>query len=161
MSMTSTERFETVIEYRQAFDRLLAATRLHLRIYDQDLRELALDTPARIDALRSLCLSGPGRRIEILLRNWDSVRDHQPRLMELLQHFSHALEIRQEESVDQAPMDAYVLGDDRLILTRPHRDSARSLLHLDDPLACRAHIQTFSQFWERSEGPLASRPLGL
>jgi hypothetical protein len=161
MSTTSAERLETLIEYRQAFDRLLAATRQHLRIYDQDLHELALDTPQRIDALRSLCLRGAGRRIEILLRDWASVRDQQPRLMGLLQHFSHALEIRQEEAVDEAPMEAYVLGDDRLILTRPHRDSARGLLHLDDPLACGAHMQTFSQLWQRSEGPLASRPLGL
>jgi hypothetical protein len=161
MSMTSAERFETLIEYRQAFDRLLAATRRHLRIYEQDLRELALDSPERIDALRSLCLSGPGRRIEILLRDWSSVRDRQPRLTGLLQYFGHVLEVRQEEPVKAAPMDTYVLGDDRLILTRPHRDSARSLLHLDDPLSCTAHIQTFSQVWQRSEGPLASRPLGL
>jgi hypothetical protein len=161
MSMASAERFESLVEYRQAFDRLLAATRQHLRICDQDLHELALDTPQRIDALRSLCLAGPGRRIEILLRDWASVRDRQPRLMGLLQHFSHVLEIRQEEAVDEAPMEAYVLGDDRLILTRPHRDSAGSLLHLDDPLACGAHIQTFSQLWQRAEGPLASRPLGL
>jgi hypothetical protein len=161
MNMTNAERFETLIQCRQAFDRLLAVTRQHLRIYDQDLRELALETPQRIDALRSLCLSGPGRRIEILLRDWAPVRDRQPRLMGLLQHFSHALEIRQEQPIDEASMEAYVLGDDRLVLTRPHRDSARGVLHLDDPLACRAHIQTFSQLWQQSEGPLASRPLGL
>ena len=159
--MNSAERLETLIEYRQAFDRLLAATRQHLRIYDQDLRELALDAPQRVDALRSLCLSGTGRRIEILLRDWALVRDRQPRLMSLLQDFGHVLSIRQEEALDEAPMEAYVLGDDRLILTRPHRDSARSLLHLDDPLACRAHLQTFDQLWQRAEGPLASRPLGL
>lgn len=159
--MNSAERFETLVEYRQAFDRLVAATRQHLRVYDQDLRDLAVDTPQRIEALRGLCLSGSGRRIEILLRDWASVRDHQPRLMGLLQHFGHVLEIRQEEAVDEAPMEGYVLGDDRLILVRPHRDSARSLLHLDDPLACRAHIQTFDQLWQRAEGPLASRPLGL
>ncbi len=159
--MTSAERFETLIEYRQAFDRLLAGTRHQLRIYDEDLRELALDTPQRIDALRNLCLSGPGRRIEILLRDWAPVRDRQPRLMGLLQVFGHILEIRQEGAVAEAPMEAYVLGDDRLILTRPHRDSPRSLLHLDDPLACRAQMQTFSQLWQRSEGPLASHPLGL
>ena len=159
--MSSAERLETLIEYRQAFDRLLAATRQRLRIYDQNLRELALDTPQRIDALRSLCLSGSGRRIEILLRDWNVVRDKQPRLMGLLQHFGHVLEIRQEEALDEAPMEAYILGDDRLILTRPHRDNARSLLHLDDPLACAAHTHTFDQLWQRAEGPLASRPLGL
>jgi hypothetical protein len=161
MNMTSAERLETLIEYRQAFDRVLAATRQHLRIYDQDLRELALDTPQRIDALRNLCLSGPSRRIEILLRDWATVRDRQPRLMGLLQNFSHVLEIRQEGTVVEAPMEAYVLGDDRVILTRPHRDSAASLLHFEDPLSCRAHIQTFSQLWQRSEGPLAAHPLGL
>ena len=159
--MNSAERLETLIEYRQAFDRLLAATRQHLRIYDQNLSELAIDTPQRIDALRNLCLAGPGRRIEILLRDWSLVRDRQPRLMGLLQTFGHVVEIRQEEAVDEAPMEAYVLGDDRLILIRPHRDSARSLLQLDDPLACRAHMQLFNQLWQRAEGPLASRPLGL
>jgi hypothetical protein len=58
-------------------------------------------------------------------------------------------------------METYILGDDRLILTRPHRDNARSLLHLDDPLACAAHTHTFDQLWQRAEGPLAARPLGL
>jgi hypothetical protein len=159
--MSGAEHLETQVEFRQAFDRLLAATRQHLRIYDQDLRELALDTPQRIDALRSLCLSGPGRRIEILLRDWASARDHQPRLMGLLQHFGHVLEIRQEEAIDEPPMETYVLGDDRLVLIRPHRDSGHGLLHLDDALACRPRMQSFDQLWNRAEGPLASRPLGL
>jgi hypothetical protein len=159
--MSTIERYETPGEYRQAFDRLLTGTRRHLRIYDQDLLELALDTPQRIEALRQLCLSGSFPRIEILLRDWSAVRDRQPRLMALLQQFSHAMEIRQEEQISEPAMESFVTGDDRLALVRPHRDGWRSLLHLDDPLSARAHIQNFDQLWQRSEGPLASRPLGL
>jgi hypothetical protein len=159
--MSTIERFETPGEYRQAFDRLLTGTHRHLRIYDQDLLELAIDTPQRVEALRQLCLSGSPRRIEILLRNWAPVRDRQHRLMALLQQFGHVLEIRQEEEIDEPAMESFVIGDDRLILVRPHRDSWRSLLHLEDPLSARAHIQIFDQLWQRSEGPLASRPLGL
>lgn len=159
--MSTVERFETPGEYRQAFDRLLAASLRQLRIYDQDLLELALDTPQRIEALRQLCLSGSARRIEILLRDWALVRDRQPRLVGLLQQFSHVMEIRREEEIDEPSMESFVVGDDRLILVRPHRDSWRSLLHLEDPLTARVHIQNFDQLWQRAEGPLDSRPLGL
>lgn len=159
--MSTTEHFDTPGEYRQALDRLLAATRRQLRIYDQDLRELALDTPPRIEALRGLALSGNGRRIEILLRDWTAVRDRQPGVMNLLQHFGHVIEIRQEEAIDEPAMESYCIADDRALLIRPHRDSWRGLLQVDDPLACRAHMQAFDQLWQRAEGPLAFRPLGL
>ena len=159
--MSMVEQFETPGEYRQALDRLMAASVRRLRIYDQDLHELALDAPPRIEALRRLCLAGANRRIEILLRDWGPVRDRQPRLMGLLQQFSHVLEIRREEDLSEPAMESFVIGDDRLLLIRPHRDSWRSLLHLDDPLAAQIHLQNFDQLWQRAEGPLASRPLGL
>ncbi|MGA7178718.1 MAG: hypothetical protein WBX11_03890 [Thiobacillaceae bacterium] len=159
--MSTVERFDTPGEYRQALDRLLAASLRHLRIYDQNLVELALDTPQRIEALRQFCLSGSARRIEILLRDWAPVQDRQPRIMALLQQFSHVLEIRREEEINEPAMESFVIGDDRLILVRPHRDSWRSQLHLEDPLVAGAHIQNFDQLWQRAEGPLASRALGL
>jgi len=159
--MSTVEHFETPGEYRQAFDRLLSLSQRQLRIYDQDLLELALDSPRRIEALRQLCLSGSPQRIEILLRDWSTVRDRQPRLMGLLQQFSHVMEIRREEEISEPAMESFVIGDDRLILVRPHRDSWRSLLHLEDPLSARAHMQNFDQLWQRSEGPLAVRQMGL
>jgi hypothetical protein len=159
--MKIAEHFDSLVQYRQAFDRLIVATQRHLRIYDQDLRELALDTPQRIDALRNLALSGNGRRIEILLRNWAPVRDQQPKLMGLLQHFSHVMEIRQEEEIDEPSMESFCIGDDRVLLVRPHRDSWNSHLYFDNPLTARAHIQNFGQLWQRAEGPLAFKPLGL
>jgi hypothetical protein len=159
--MNTSEPFDTVVEGRRAYDNLMAATQRSLRVFDQDLSELALDAQPRIDALRRLCLSGSNPRIEILLRDWAPVRDRQPGLMDLLRNFGHIIEIRQEEPMGDPPMESFCIGDDRMLLIRPHRENWRGHLHRDDPLGCRVHLATFSQLWQRSEGPLASRPLGL
>jgi hypothetical protein len=157
--MSEIEHLDTPSGYLQAFDRLLAGTHRHLRIFDQDLRELDLGKPQNIAALKGLALSGG--RVEILLRDWAPVRDYMPGVMSLLQNFSHLIAIRQEEVIEEPSMESFCVGDDSSVLVRPHRHSWRSQLYLNDPLAAQVHIRKFEPLWQRAEGPLSFKPLGL
>jgi len=89
--------FETPSEFRAAFDALLASTLRQLRLYDHDLSLLEIDHLPRHTALRTLCVAGGGRRVELLLDDISRVTRDQPRLMQLVRDFSHVLEIRQAD----------------------------------------------------------------
>ena len=89
--------FETPAELRAAFDALLDSTQRQLRLYDHDLSLLDIDQLPRHNCLRAICVSGGGRRIELLLDEIHLVARNCPRLMQLVRDFGHVIEIRQAD----------------------------------------------------------------
>ena len=153
--------FETTSEFRDAFDTLLAGTQRQLRVYDHDLSVLDIDHPARLAALRALCVAGGGRRIELLLDDISRVaRDH-PRLMPLLRDFGHVLEIRQADPNAPRPDQAFVLADRHGMLVRADKAATRGTLHEDDPGSTAALHQSFEGMWQRAPASVSATTLGL
>ena len=153
--------FETPVEFRAAFDALLAATHRQLRLYDHDLSLLDIDDASRLAALRALCVAGGGRRIEILLDDIGRVaRDH-PRLMLLLRDFGHVLEIRQADPDAPRPDQAFVLADRHGILMRADKAAVRGALHEDDPARATALDHSFEEMWQRAPASVSASTLGL
>lgn len=153
--------FETPAEFRAAFDELLAATLHDLRVYDRDLGLLELDHAPRHAALRTLCVAGGGRRIELLLDDISRVaRDH-PRLMQLVRDFGHVLEIRQADPDSPRPDQAFVVADRQGVLLRADKAAVHGMLHWDDARDARLLNQDFEGMWQRSPASVSATTLGL
>lgn len=153
--------FETPSEFRAAFDELLTSTQRLLRVYDHDLSLLDIDHAPRHATLRTLCVAGGGRRIELLLDDIDRVaRDH-PRLMQLVRDFGHVLEIRQADPNAPRPDQAFVLADRHGLLLRADKAAVRGAVHPDDPGGTTALHQTFEGMWQRAPASVPATTLGL
>ena len=152
---------ETPAELRAAFDTLLANTQRQIRLYDHDLSPFDLDHLPRHAALRTLCVAGGGRRIELLLDSISLVaRDH-PRLMQLVRDFGHVIEIRQADPTAPRPDQAFVLADRHVVLLRADKAAPHGTLHLDDPHHAVTLHQSFEAMWQRSQASVSATTLGL
>ena len=153
--------FETPAEFRDAFDALLAGTRRQLRLYDRDLDLLQIDHPPRHAALRTSCVAGGGRRIELLFDDVSRVaRDH-PRLMQLVRDFGHVLEIRQADPDAPRPDQAFVLADRHGVLLRADKGAVHGALHADDPARATELNHAFEAMWQRAPAQVSATTLGL
>ena len=153
--------FETPAEFRAAFDALLDNTQRQLRLYDHDLSLLEIDHLPRHTRLRTLCLAGGGRRIELLLDEIHHVaRDH-PRLMQLVRDFGHVIEIRQADPNMPRPDQAFALADRHGVLVRADKAALHGVLHLDDAHTAVQLNQEFEGMWQRSQASVSATTLGL
>lgn len=154
-------QIETPAELRAAFDTLLAGTPRQLRLYDHDLALFELDHLPRHASLRTLCVAGGGRRVELLLDDISRVaRDH-PRLMQLLRDFGHVIEIRQADPGAPRPEQAFVLADQHGVLLRADKGAVRGALHLDDVRDAATLRQSFDGLWQRAPAQVSATTLGL
>ena len=153
--------FETPTEFRAAFDALLAGTLRQLRLYDHDLGLFDIDHLPRHTALRTLCVAGGGRHIELLLDDISRVVRDQPRLMQLVRDFSHVIEIRQADPGAPRPDQAFVLADRHGVLLRADKAAVHGTLHMDDARDSVALQQSFEGMWQRSQASVAATTLGL
>ncbi|MCL5060587.1 MAG: hypothetical protein M1449_08850 [Candidatus Thermoplasmatota archaeon] len=153
--------FETPAEFRTAFDALLGKTQRQLRLYDHDLSLLDIDHAPRHAALRALCVTGGGRRIELLLDDISLVARKHPRLMQLVRDFGHVLEIRQADPDAPRPDEAFVLADRHGVLLRADKAAVRGTLHLDDARDAVLLNQSFDGMWQRSPAGVSATTLGL
>lgn len=153
--------FETPAEFRDAFDTLLAGTQRQLRVYDHDLGLLELEHLPRHAHLRTLCVAGGGRRIELLLDKIDQVARDCPRLMQLVRDFGHVLEIRQADPNMPRPDQAFALADRHGVLVRADKAATRGTLHMDDPHTASSLHQEFELMWQRSQASVTATTLGL
>ena len=153
--------FETPIEFRAAFDALLASTQRQLRLYDHDLSLLDIDHAPRHATLRALCVAGGGRRIELLIDDISRVARDCPRLMQLVRDFGHVLEIRQADPGAPRPDQAFVLADRHGVLLRADKSAVHGTLHMDDARDSVALQQSFESMWQRSQAVVTATTLGL
>ncbi len=153
--------FATINEYQAALDRLIAAAQHRIRIHDRNLADGDFNTVVRHDSLRSFCVAGAGRRIEILLDETDTVQYHCPRLMQLLRDFGHVIEIRQTEPGSERPEHGFALADRHAVLRRHDKDDLRGSLDLDNVHDAVLLHDLFERLWERAPVVVPATTLGL
>ncbi len=157
----SAQAIDTAVGYQTAFDRLLAAARRRLCLYDRTLDDLRIEDPARHAALRAFCVAGGGHRLDILLDEIDTLRARHPRLIELLRDFGHVLAIRQADPEAARPDHGFVVADQRGVLRRFDKLSLRGSLDLDDPHGAALLHKEFDALWERAPALISATTLGL
>ena len=153
--------FETPAEFRAAFDALLDSTQRQLRLYDHDLSLFDIDQLPRHNRLRTICVAGSGRRIELLLDEIHPIARDCPRLMQLVRDFGHVIEIRQADPNMPRPDQAFALADRHGALVRADKSALHGTLHLDDAHSTILLHQEFEGMWQRAQAGVTATTLGL
>ena len=159
--MTST-LLTTWREYHEATQEILDRSTATLEIFDEDLSSLQLESPSRMAALRAfLDPHRYARRLTIVVRKTDFVRQYNPQLMKLLSAYAPALTITESPPHLGTLDDSLLIADGRHALVRFHRDHAHARLIVDDTGECAPFLQRFHEIVAAGGEPLSPTTLGL
>lgn len=147
--------------YRAAIDRLVLAARRQICIFDRDLAGAGFNDPDRSEALRRFLLMGRDNRLRIVLHDTAALPRREPRLMNLLRQFSHAISIHETEREARSLYDGIMVADAVHYVHRFHFDHPRGTWGLDQPERAQALSRRFEEIWQASRPALAATTLGL
>ena len=148
-------------EYRSAIDRLLAMVKREIRIYDQNIIELGLDSPPRLEHLKRLLQANLPETFRAALRDCEPLKRDCPRLMRLLADYAHGMTVQQTPEHLAHLRDAMVLIDGRHGLIRFDRDQPRSKLLIGETDELQPYLRRFEDIWAEGGTPLSITTLGL
>src|SRR5258706_180665 len=83
----------TLAEQTVAIDELVALARRRIRVFDQDLSQTGWNQASRIDPLAAFLRGTRGRRLDIIVHDTTYLETACPRMLKLLQAYSHAITI--------------------------------------------------------------------
>ena len=137
-------------EYLDALEQLIGLAQRELRILDADLFHLQLDSTRTSDLLREFLLRGRDNRLCIAVHDTEHLRNHCPRLLELLRRFSERMFIHQTKGDATRAQDCLVLADKRHFVRRPVQAQPRAALRLNDEMESQAIYLRFCEIWDSS-----------
>lgn len=148
-------------EYQEAVDLLLPRAERELRVFDPDLSDLALHSPARVELLRSFLKRSRNNRLLIAVHDVDYVTRQAPRLVAMLGTFSASMFIHKTAGDAARVQDCFVLCDELHLVRRAVAAQPRGALYLDDPREARGMRERFDQIWESSFPAVSASQAGL
>ena len=159
--VAQTVPFALPSEYGPALDRLIEEAADEILVFDRDLQDGGWGSPARIAALRGFLLSHRRTRIEIIVHDTQHIEAYLPRLVLLLQEFSHKLSILRTIEDGRNASDGFALADNRHFVHRFHLDSARGELTLNNPKKARELRERYDETLAFTEPGVNPTQLGL
>jgi hypothetical protein len=157
----SSETLLTTAEQSAAIDRLIALAELRIRVFDHDLSQMGWNRDVRMEGLSTFLRGGRGRRVDIIVHDVRYASESCPRLMSLLQRYSHALTIYRTGAEARHASDPLLIIDERHFLHRFHFEQPRAALGLDQPEEARSLINRFDEIWATGEPGINATQLGL
>lgn len=154
-------KLEGPIDYEKALDSLIPRAHRQLRIFDQDLRNQGYNSQGRFDLLQRFLLQNRANRLTIVLHDTDYLTRECPRMLKLVQQFSHAIDIMRTTDDARGISDPFVIADDEHYLHRFHYDHPRAALTLNDKEGALDLIRRFNEIIEVSEPAAPPTTLGL
>lgn len=155
------ELFNSWGEYQAAIDRVLALAEREIRIYDQDMIGLKLDSPSRLERLTRLLQSNRPDTLQVAVRDSEGLKRDCPRLMQLLTTYTHGMTVQQTPEHLAHLRDAMILIDGRHGLIRFDRDHPRSKLLIDENEELLPYLRRFEEIKSEGGTPLSITTLGL
>ena len=150
----SYERFDSEASYLAAIDFVLAQAKSSLQIFDADLVRMQLERPDRIALLTTFLGTNVTPQLRIVIRDYQGASDmasRSPRLMELLERYSHLFTIRQAPENLLHLADCHVIADGTHCARRFHIDFPRGALIAHDATQTLLWSQRFDELWELSQ----------
>lgn len=148
-------------EYSAAVERLLAHASHSVAIFDRDLSSLQLERASVNASLTRLLRSSPAASLRIAVQAAAPLRNHHPRLQELLRTFAHNLHIVETPPHLASLSDSILLVDNTSALVRFHHDHARCKELINDPEACKPYCRRFEEIWAEGGAPVSTTIAGL
>ena len=150
----SYERFDTEAGYLAAIDFVLAQAKSSLQIFDADLARMQLERPNRIAMLTNFLTDNVTPQLRIVIRDRQgasNIASRSPRLMDLLERYSHFFAIRQAPENLLHLADCHVIADATHCVRRFHMDFPRGALIAHDEPQTLPWSQRFDELWELSQ----------
>ncbi|MBI4195392.1 MAG: hypothetical protein HY526_09965 [Betaproteobacteria bacterium] len=153
-------RFEGMREYEAVIDRMIPQTQRTIRIFDRSLGR-SYNSARRFELLRQFLLAGRPNRLMIVLHETGKLDRECPRMLELLEQFSHAVSIRETLRPARQVYDPFVIFDASHYVHRFHYDHLRAAQGTNDVLGTQQLLDRFAEIWEVSGPPLSANVSGL
>lgn len=153
--------FATRGEYAAAADRIMAMAQREIRIFDPDLSEFRLESPARIELLKNFLVRSRDNRVRIALHDPDHVMRYCPRLLGLLATYSGFMLINRTLGDAARTQDCFILSDRLHVVRRPVAKQPRGVLLVNDPAEGQGMHNRFEEIWESSEPGASASASGL
>jgi hypothetical protein len=144
-----------------AIEEVIASARRMLRIFDISLSNRGFNSPARIEMLRQLLVSGRAHRLQIALHETELLERECPRLLILLRQFPMSIEIHRTLAQARNAADPFVIADDHSVWRQMHYTQPRAIVALHSPADALPIAQRFDEIWELSETAVSATTLGL
>lgn len=162
MNQTSTPPLITSwTDYAAAVARVLACAGHSLVVFDRDLMTLHLDHPAQIASLTGFLRRSPSTTLRIALQQPEALRNHHPRLLELLRTYAHKFHVQETPRHLASLSDSLLIADGESAVIRFHHDHARSKEIVADAEACKSYVRRFENIWNEGGTPLSASVTGL
>ena len=148
-------------EHDVAVQKVLLLASKTLRIFDDDLSKLKLESRENAESLQRFLTASQNNRLCIVLKNAEPLRRDSPRLMKLLKSYP------QQMSVVECPPhlasfnSSLCLADERNALVRIHQDHARARIIIDSAQECAPYAQQFEAIRAEGGEPISTTTLGL
>ena len=163
--MPTTKPIHTKLEGRndldEAINSVISHAQRYLRIFDYNLAEGDYNSPGRFDMLRNFLLISRANRLDIALHDTDHLTRYCPRMIILLQQFSHAIRIHKISPETKGVDDPFIIADESHYVHRFHYDGPRGLLALHDTPGTLLLSQRFKEIWDASSPSTFATTLGL
>jgi hypothetical protein len=153
-------RFDTIGEYWQAVDQILALARREVFIFDIAF-DANHDSSERIGMLRSLLAARPDNRLRFIVHDAQSLTRTCPRLCRLIRDFSESVSVAETTVAARSAADPLIVVDAQHALRRFHHTQPRSSLITHDAVATRPLLNRIEQIIEASEPVPSATVLGL
>lgn len=149
-------------DYRLAVARLLNQAQSTICIYDEDLSQLGLESPALIEQIqRVLQLGGNTPRLRIAVRQAEGLRNHHPRLLKLLETYGHLIAAQQTGQEIAHLRDNILVIDEISGLIRFDKEQPRSKILIDESREIRPYFDKFNEIMATPGEIIRSGTLGL
>lgn len=153
-------RFEGMREYDDVIDRMIPQTMRTIRVFDRSLGK-SYNDPARFELLRQFLLASRVNRLMIALHDTARLERECPRMLTLMQRFSHAVSIRETLRPAKLVYDPFVIFDASHYVHRFHYDHIRAAQGTNDILGAQQLIDRFSEIWDACGPALSAHVSGL
>lgn len=152
-------RFETYVDYQQAFLDVVSRAQHGLTILERDLSEAGLGSQDACNVLWELFTRQPAGRMQVLVEDAEYLGRHCARFMQLRSYFSHRIEVRCIDNIE-GWKQGFVIADGQICLIRPHFDWPRGEVSGDAMLVARMQ-QKFNEVWHKGCTPAEWHSLNL
>lgn len=140
---------------------ILRSLSTSLLVFDEDLTRLGLERPENAEILRRFLVAGARHRIHIVVKNAAPLRNHSPRLFQLLATYPEQMTVVLCPQHLHSLNDALFLVNETHALIRFHKDNPRSRIIIDDRDACVPYVQRFHEIEHEGGESIGATTLGL
>lgn len=154
-------QFDTYAEYQQAIGQVLEAAGNELSVFDTDLSQSGLESSAACTQLERFLRQRRKLSLRMVLHDTGYLERECPRLLQLLNLYSHAFEVKQLPDDLRHLTECFMLTDDATGVSRFHKDWPRGKWFVACPGEAGILQNRFRQLWDSALDGFSVTRLGL